>query len=196
MGDLITEFRAAVGEKDSLNSSFTNTDLRQWINEGQDYVSSQSAPLQLDTTLPIANQDSLYRFTMGDRTEFVYAVFALDDVGMIKGPIMVVPPDSFGLVERGFGTWSGFGKNLLVNATELFENDSLLVFYYGRPDHMTLDTNTCQIPQTRQQFILDYMAFRALTEKQFWSSALGWKNGIDKGLTQARALRPTLQKTE
>ncbi len=194
--DLINEFRSAVGEKDSTNSSITNDDIRFWINEGQDWVSTQSLPLEFDTTYFIAGDNLKVMFTLPQNSEKVFSILGLDDTGAITGPLFLVPPDSFGIVDRGKGSYMAFGRNLYVHGLHLIEDDSIKVSYYGYPPHLTLDTSTSTLRQNTQPFILEYCIYRFLTFRNFWGNGLTQKAETKKDLLTNRQTREIVKRTE
>ena len=195
--DLINEFRAAVGEKDSTNTSITNDDIRLWINEGQDWVSTQSLPLEFDTTYAITGDNLKIMFTLPQNSEKVFSVLGIDEFdGAISGPLFLVPPDSFGIVDKGKGTYMAFGRNLYVHGLHLVEDDSIKVSYYGYPSHLTLDTSTSTLRQNTQPFILEYCIYRLLTFRNFWGNGQVQKVELKKDLLTNRQTREVVKRTE
>lgn len=195
--DLINEFRAAVGEKDSTNTSITNADIRFWINEAQDWISTQSLPLEFDTTYEITGENLKLTFLLPQNSEKVFGVLTIDGSdGAISGALFLVPPDSFGIVDKGKGSYMAFGRNLYVHGLHLIEDDSIKVSYYGYPPPLTADADTSAIRQNNQPFILEYCIYRLLTFRNFWGNGLVQKTEIKKDLLMNRQSREVVKRTE
>jgi len=193
---MITLFRSSIGEKDSTNTNVTNADIRQWIDEAQDWITSQNSPREFDTGYVVSASDAILSFTLPSRSESVYGVLGIDDTGAVKGPLMKVSIDSLGLVDRGKGTYAAFGSTIYVHTKYLLEDDTVRILFYGAPAYPAADTSTMALRQTQEPAVIEYCTYRLLTSRNFWGGAVSLKQAIKADLGSARKSRVITKATE
>ena len=194
--DLLTEFRGTVGEVDSLNSTFNNPLATQWLNSGQDYVTTLFGPLQRDTVYAITADEAQFRFTLPIDFQSVFSVVRIDNTGDLSSALAPIPPDSFGLARENKGGFYTFGETILIDGFYLLVDDTILVQFYANVPAMVALTDTTAIDQQLQPFIIDYAISRYEWAKQFFGEGLQVRALLKSDMADSRASRVNLRETE
>jgi len=194
--DLITEFRGTTGEGDSLNSNFTNALLTDWLNSGQDHVTTLFGPVERDTTYEITLDEAQFRFSLPADFQSIFGVLRIDDTGALGGALVRAPPDSFGVLDQNKGAYHTFGKTIFIDGFNLLQNDSVLVQFYGSATKMAVGTDSCGIQQNLQYLVIDFAISRYEWAKQFWGEGLQIRALIKSDLADSRSSRINTRQTE
>lgn len=156
---LVADLRFHLGQMDSLNSNWTNTELRNCLDMAQYTVAAHSGGVQkLDT---LAGGSLRYHSANGLNSDFI----ALKQnawlwrLGKENMPIPYVPVDSFNaLIARNDEQVKGSNKIItedgggLAVFPKVNQQDSILISYYAFPD--ALDTSDCDFNASWEEVLL------------------------------------------
>jgi hypothetical protein len=159
LSDLTAMFRSRVGETDTAQSSFTDTDVRYWMNQAQDKINGLTGSYQKSYNITWTVADSLGELLPSD---FVRETGVMVWVSYLWEPVL--PNEYFGSIPEEaklgakpqyFTDWTNTDSARIYCKNLNQETNRVRLFYVADPADLDTLTDTCRLAERLQVFVIE-----------------------------------------
>ena len=159
--DIYTRARLAVGEPDSSISYFTNSELRDYAEDGRNYIESFGVGVVKENKTALVAKQETYTLPANYLTWLSVWIKTPDSL------IYLSHSDQAIVCDRYLGSWEDvrypvefttyLDSQIVICPYPLNDIDTLVIKYFATSNTLTLDTNTCTLAYPLQLLITDYI---------------------------------------